>query len=673
MHNFNQYVIRTERIGYKPTEIVLSDKVLKSKQKHILHIYSLPIQTGSIIVKGEHDDYLFDESISPKIVLRGKELQRDLSSTLASTLKNELGVSMRAMGPAPSRPVLRGLGGDRIVISEDGIKNDDLSSTSPDHAVTIEPFSVDRIEIIRGPKILLRTGMANGGVIQLVRDEIPLKLISRFTGNAGLYFESANKGFLGSSTFSLPINKFIFRGEFSKKNAGNISSPIGELKNTSFDVLNGSLASSFVDENFAIGANIKVYETRYGIPGGFVGAHPNGVDIEISKLQNQIKGILKVNNNFISELNFHVNQLHLRQKEFEKKGFIGADFLVNHLTFGVDASHKEFLNFNNGNFAISLEERDYRVGGFVFTPTTKLQNFSAAIFESWKEDDFAIQFGIRNEIASITPSENKYLGNDILDLNKKRNFWITSGALSLLYHFEEFSHFGFTINKSSRIPTIEELFSKGPHLAAYSFEVGNPDLSEEKSIGSELFYHFEKDNFSILVNGFYNYFFDFITPRNTGQTNWATLLPIYQTSLAAAEFKGIELEIKKDIFNNFNSNFTLSYTDGSFAKTKKPLPAIPPLKIFLGFDYKYSDFTIGFTREFTDKQNKVDEFELPTEKYAISNLYFQYSFLNDLQLYNFTFSVENIFNKTYYNHLSRIKSILPESGRNIKFILRMYF
>ena len=666
LKDLKQYTIRIERIGYKPNEILFTEKILKSKQKHILHIYSLPIQTGAIIVKGEHNDLSMEESATYKIVLTGKELQRDLSSTLASTLKNELGVSMRAMGPAPSRPVLRGLGGDRIVISEDGIKNDDLSSTSPDHAVTIEPFSVDRIEIIRGPNILLSTSVANGGVIHLVRDEIPLKLFSRFIGNAGMYFETANKGVLGNSTFILPINNFNIRGDISKKNASNISSPIGELKNTSFDVLNYSLASSFIGDDFALGINSKIYETKYGIPGGFVGSHPNGVDIEISKWQNQFKSKLTIDNNFVSELNFHANQLHLRQKEYEKKGLIGADFLVNHLTFGVEGVHNEFLNLHNGNFSLSYEERDFKIGGYVFTPTTKLHNFSSAIFESWNKKDFTIQFGLRNEIASITPKE-------ISELNKKRNFWITSGAVSILYDFKEFSHIGFTINKSSRIPTIEELFSKGPHLAAYSFEIGNPNLPEEKSIGTELFYHYEVDKLSILINGFYNYFFNYITPRNNGQTNWATLLPIYQTNLVEAKFSGIELEFINEFFQNLNSNFALSYTEGIFAKTKKPLPAIPPLKILLGFDYKYSDFTLGFTSEYATAQNKVDEFELPTEKYSISNIYFQYTFTKELQVYNFTLAIENIFDKVYYNHLSRIKSILPEAGRNLKFISKIYF
>ena len=145
------YSLQVSYIGYKKysKEInVQGSEVLGI----IVHLIPVPLETSTVIVTGEHPDSRFDDLHEFSNVLKGKELDRDLGTTLASTLKNETGLAIRSMGPAPARPVIRGLGSDRVFISEDGFKTNDLSATSPDHAVTVEPFTVEKIEVLRGPR-----------------------------------------------------------------------------------------------------------------------------------------------------------------------------------------------------------------------------------------------------------------------------------------------------------------------------------------------------------------------------------------------------------------------------------------------------------------------------------------------------------------------------------------
>ena len=190
----------------------------------MLAFYLIPknIELDPVIVSDYKSYSKFDDLNELSNVLKGKNLERQLSLTLASTLKNEAGLAIRSMGPAPSRPVIRGLGSSRVLISEDGIKTTDLSATSPDHAVTIDPFTVSRIEVLRGPKILTQTPTSIGGIVNVVRDEIPTAIHDNITGQFGFFGETVNKGYLGSAMVEIPIQKIALKAEISHRNTNDL-------------------------------------------------------------------------------------------------------------------------------------------------------------------------------------------------------------------------------------------------------------------------------------------------------------------------------------------------------------------------------------------------------------------------------------------------------------------
>ena len=147
-----------------------------------MEISRLSLELDPIDIVARRAETRFDELQEATRVLSGDELRKKYSMTLAETMKNELGVAIRSMGPAPARPVIRGLSGDRVQINVDGIESQDLSSTSADHAVTVETFNAERLEIIRGPRTLLHTATAGGGVINVVKHKIPETRPKRFSG-----------------------------------------------------------------------------------------------------------------------------------------------------------------------------------------------------------------------------------------------------------------------------------------------------------------------------------------------------------------------------------------------------------------------------------------------------------------------------------------------------------
>ncbi|MGQ9644303.1 MAG: TonB-dependent receptor, partial [Ignavibacterium sp.] len=643
--SFSLEITLNKPFRIKITHIAFQEKLIdvnpKSDNIKKLIIYLIPktINLAPVVVTDKNSVSIYDEIKDYSNILRGKELQRNLSQTLAATLKNETGLSVRSMGPAPSRPVFRGLGQDRILLTEDGIKSIDLSATSPDHAVTIEPFTAERIEVLRGPKILTKSSSSVGGVVNIIKDEIPTQIHNTYHITLGGYAETVNKGYLGSIQSEVPIKPFALKIELSKRNTSDLRTPGGLLQNSSSENLNASAGLSFIDNFGYFGSSYSTYDLNYGIPGGFVGAHPKGVNIDITKKQLHFNS--KINLKDDSEfLQISYKNIYYRHKEFEYSGRIGSEFRIITNLVDVDLNHSKLLGFDEGIFGLSLEHRDFEIGGFVFTPPTNSINLSSFVYEEVNIGKLNLNFGIRYSFDLIKPNvENP---NSKIGHIRKRNFNNISASTSLIYQLSDEVFMGVNLSKSSRVPTIEELFSEGPHLAAYSYEVGNPDLKSESGIASELFvYHkFERLNFNL--NFFYNNFSSFIIPRNSGEINYQTFLPIYKTFGVAAVLYGFDGSMNWNFYDNLFLTNSINFTKGIFRENSKPLPQIPPFKGITGVQYKVEDLSIGINCEWAFRQNDVDEFEQPTSGYVIFNTFTQYLFYVKESVNLISISIDNI-------------------------------
>lgn len=658
----------------KITHLTYQEKLIDIKFQNELNkkliIYLIPkvINLSEVVVSDNRSTSLIEEIRDYSNILKGKELQKNLSQTLAATLKNESGLSVRSMGPAPSRPVYRGLGQDRILISEDGMKTVDLSATSPDHAVTIEPFTSERIEVLRGPKILTQTSSTVGGIVNISRNEIPQQIHNTYYLIVGGYGETANKGYLGAIQTEIPITPLAVRFELSRRNTSDLNTPDGLLKNSSSKNLNSSLGLSYINDLGYSGIAYRWYDLNYGIPGGFIGAHPNGVKIDITKKQLHFDSNVKsFNDSNYFKLSY--KNIYYRHKEFEFSGRIGSEFRIVTNLAKIEFNHTRLFTFDEGIIGVSLEHRDFEIGGFVFTPPTTSLNISTYLYEEINLGRTNLNFAARYSFDDIKPDIEK--PDSKIGAVRKRIFKNLSLSASILYKLSDIVFIGSNISRSTRVPTIEELFSEGPHLAAYSYEVGNPDLNSESGIGTEVFvYHkFEKLNFNL--NAFYNNFESFIIPRNSGEINYQTFLPIYKTFGVAAVLYGYDGSFNWNFYQNYYLNSSFSYTKGEFRENHNPLPQIPPFKGTTGIQYKADNLQIGLSCDWALRQNNIDIFEQPTAGYLIFNSFIQYLFYIDESVNSISLNVDNIFNKSYRNHLSRIKSILPEAGFNIRFIYKL--
>ncbi len=602
---YGSYKLRMSHLGYFTREIAYN---FSESEKKPLSIYlkAEPINLGQVTVEDRLMTTSIEEFNEAANVLKGGELQNLLELSLAGTIKNELGLALRSMGPAPARPVIRGMGQDRVLITEEGNKTVDLSSTSPDHAVTVEPFTIERIELIRGPKVLLQSPTTIGGIVNVVRNEIPVSQPDHFHMVLGGYGESANKGYLGSIVTEVPLDPLSFRFELSRRITENLKTPAGDLENSYSNNLNFSAGGTYFTDFGLFGVSYRNFDLDYGIPGGFIGAHPDGVDIELYRRQLNLKSQIDMNSDLLENLEVDYNYTLYRHKEFEASGRIGSEFKILNHSAKINLNHKGLAFLDKGTAGISFDYKDFNIGGFVFTPPTRSINLAAYLFETFSLGNFDFEAGARFNWDDIKPETEK--PDSKIGYIRERNFATYSLSLLSLYKIGENYFLGANLSKSSRVPSIEELFSEGPHLAAYSYEIGNPDLKDESGIGSEIFFYINHPNIYFDVNIFYNNLNNYIIPRNSGEINYSTFLPIYVTTGIGAELYGAEAQFNWHVISNIEIKFKSSYTRGEFKNNSEPLPQIPPLKGLVGIEYGLDNFRFGIDGEWANPQNSRRRF-----------------------------------------------------------------
>ncbi|MCY3765393.1 MAG: TonB-dependent receptor [Gemmatimonadetes bacterium] len=663
------YRLSLTHVGYQETRHELEISSARHPVVY-LELARLDLKLDPIDVVAKRAETRFEELHEATRVLSGDELRKKYSITLAETMKNELGVAIRSMGPAPARPVIRGLSGDRVQINVDGIESQDLSATSADHAVTVETFNAERLEIIRGPRTLLHTATAGGGVINVVKHRIPETRPERFFGSVGAYGETANLGYFSSAALTAPVGPLAFRAETTYRDTRDIQTPVGRLANTPINTRTYALGGSYAGERGYVGASFDEFDTQYGIPGGFVGAHPNGADLDIVRRVYDGKAVYRFDGGMKDRIEAGFTRAYYYHVEYESSGSVGSEFLFH------DYSGDLELYLNTGNkeqntvLTASYEHRNLKLGGFVFTPHTRKQDVNFGLYHETTWRNIELQAAARYTHATFDP---RLQADSNPSLVVDRAFHIWSAAFSPLVPISDQMTAGFSLNRSQRAPTIEELYNEGPHLAAYTFEKGNVELNAERSFGAEAFFHYLQPGFDLVFTGFWNEFGNYIAPRNTGEINWSQLLPIYAAEGIDARMRGVESHLKWRPNARLELEMKLSHVRGENRDDRMPLPEMPPLKFVGSATYRHPWLTGGGTVEWAAGQKRVDTYEDPTDGYSVFGVYVQRDFLTNQARHSFVLSLENLLDTEYRNHLSRVRSVMPETGRSLKLNYKMYF
>lgn len=684
------YTLTAHRIGFRTQSRVV--ELTNADLQITLELKASVLSSEAIEVIGESEKLNGSglDHASKKIF--GSDLRRNLGSTLSETLTNLPGFDQRTMGSAPGRPVIRGLGDERVVILQDGISSGDISSQSSDHAVTIDPISASEVEIARGPAALAYGANAIGGVINVVKNQIQTTLPSRLTGTFSLNGQSVNTGISSALNLSMPVGSFAIQADINGKYGLDTNTPLGKIDNTFYQNTNDAIGISWVRPWGYAGIASSVYLSNYGIPPDPNG-HPNGVEIELRKYQFDSRSEIIINKAFLKVVEIDASFKNYNHKEIEirsngDQGSIGTEFTL--LTTNIDARAKHgSLGFlYNGSFGISSEIEDYTVFG-ANTPPSNTFKIGAYIIEESNFGALHLEGGLRADFVQATTSSRDLfyprgvqVGSIDSTFYRDRSFGALSGSVSIIYDLGKGLSVGSTILRSFRAPSLEELYSEGPHLASYSFEVGNPNLKPEKAWAKELFAGYSTNRLNATFALFHNDFNNYLYARNTGQASFSRPdLQDYQFIGTKAVLYGLELsgeiQLSKRIVFDASASYTIGEQDtvGVNGETSTgPLPQIPPFKSKMALKYINKDgFEIGTRVKFAAEQTRTDEFENNTDGYTLLDLFVQHRFNTKRLLHTLSFNVNNLLDETYYNHLSRIKDLRAEPGRNISLLYRVYF
>jgi len=622
------------------------------------------------------------ESFQPTSVLAGQELSKQLEMSLGATLESQPGVASRSFGPAPARPVVRGLDGDRVLILQDGQRLGDLSSQSGDHGVPINPAAAQRIEVVRGPATLLYGANAIGGLVNVITDEIPTKPQMGASGNFTFDLGTAAKEGAAAGDVHVGNGTVALHFGGGGRRSGDVATPEGDLENSQSRNGFGNVGLSWTGAKGYFGGSYGYDNTKYGIPvveDGQVQLTPRRHAFSLRAGASGLPGAID---------SYRATLAVRRYQHDELEGdVVGTAFTNNTSEVEVMGSHKAAGRLKGSAGGWFLDRAFDATGEEALSPAVDQRGFAAFLYEEVTWPHVTFQFGGRVDHTRYEPNGES-----------DRNFTSGSGSVGLLLRpaaANDRVTVALSLARAARNPALEELFYFGPHPGNFSIEVGNPELNPEHALGFDVALRWRSARASGEVTYFRNDISDYVfrapltveefesrlpefaarfPGRGIGEEPIATdEFPIVENIAADSILQGIESHADFQLTSQLAVELGLDYVRGTLKETDEALPRIPPLRFRGGLRYQRNAFQAGGEVTATAKQERLFSTETPTDGYNLLRLYSSYSFGNGKVANTVTARLDNVTNELYRNHLSLIKDLTAEMGRNFKLLYNVRF
>ena len=625
----------------------------------------------------------FKESVKNNVIKINKLNLNNLNYIKRQNLSNAIqeipGVSIISTGPGISKPVIRGLSSNRVTVFNQYMRVEN-QQWGDEHGMELSGFGIESVEVIKGPMSVLYGSDALGGVLYVNPDSYykgegtDIELGTIYNSNyQGL---TTNLGIKGSS------NKLSYLVQASLIDNKNFNTPDGEVENTYFKNSDLKFGLGYTSDNFISDLRVNINDSEIGIPHGEEDHddHDDHEEHEEEKsYQDLTNTMISWKNRILfdnkSEIEFTLGFSSNKRKEFGHHEEEGHD------------DHDDYDEHGDGpalNMELETTTFDFK---YTFPKSEKLELIIGANMLSQTNTNLAheelIPDAEKNDLGVFALSHIHTSKWDILlglriDNRKietsdfDQNYNSLTSSIGFKRDFAENKFFRLNVSSGYRAPNLSELFSEGVHHGTNRYEIGDSTLSEEKNIQTDISLSSYGSDSSFGLDVFYNSINDYIYLNPTGTT--INSAPIYNYTQADASLFGGELHFSKSTSLEWLSYKTsLEYLSGEKSGGGN-LPFISPFTIKhtfnLGFDsnnYKLSFLSKG-------KQNNVAQFETPTDSYFLMNISGSHKFNLGSNNLGFVWSINNLLDEEYYDHLSRFKNMgIHEMGRNISFGLNYKF
>jgi iron complex outermembrane receptor protein len=645
--------------------------------------------------------------LSGTSVVTGAELTRSLRTTIGETLAKQPGVSSTSFGPNASRPILRGFQGERVRILTDGVGSFDVSNTSVDHAVAINPLTADRIEVMRGPAALLYGSSAIGGVVNVIDSRIPRRVPDEPIHVEGLatYGSAADERTV-SGEIEAPITQHFvvhFDGTWSKTDDLRIgdyllTKPLRTIGAASEDPqvrdeaqLRGRLPNSaaeswevaggfaLINEGGNLGVSVSHTDNRYGVPARLdvTGEEdPEQVTLAMKQTRADWRGEIATGGNILETIRVRGGWADYQHQEIEDTGAVGTTFynqsIENRIEF-VQAKHGGWQGASGLQY---FTRRFSAVGEEKFLPKAETSQFGIFTLQSLDLGDTRLEAGARYEMTDLHSDADA----DLFTPGYKRSFDALSGSLGISQQLAPRWRVGLNLSRSERAPSAEELFARGNHAGTQAFELGSPDFGKEKSWGAEATLRGGGSGYSFSLAAYHNWFKGYIydsivddsvcMAANGGET---LEFPCFAYAQADARYYGFEAEatVKLAQVGDYAVNLdgVADYVRATI-KGNGPAPRIPPLRLLGGLELASDRLTARGEVEHAFAQDRISTSETPTEAFTLVNASLSFKPFASSDRTSITLSANNIFDVDARRHASVLKDFAPLSGRDLRVTAR---
>jgi len=646
------------------------------------------------------------EQAQPVSILTGDDLKLRLENTVGETLSREAGITSTQFAPGASRPIIRGLGDDRIRVLNDGVNMIDVANVSPDHQVTGDPLTIETIEVVRGPASLLYGPNSVGGVVNIIDGRMPTEKPDRaISGRLDGRASTVDEGISGAGAINLTLGPIVIHLDGFKRQAQDVDipgdarsarlrrlQPLEEGEKEARNTLPNSFANS---EGATVGGS-------YFWAGGYIGASYAGINsdygtvaepdvtIDLTQRRFDARGAFFEPFGGVQAINYKFAHTDYRHTEFEGP-LPGTLFEIEGYDGRVEILHKK-LGPLEGLIGYQGQRTEFSaLGEEAFLPPTITEIQSVFLYEEVPLNQVRFQFGVRYDHQSNESSGGLNFGPA-----RTVDFDSISGSAGVVWTPVEAYAVALSLAYTERAPTYVELFANGPHVGTNSFEIGDTSLGLEKSIGVDLSLRKRLGRVTGAVSLFYNRFTDYIALAPDGAIE--DDLPVFRYAAVDAHYLGGEIETTFHLLQPVTNETATTGKDGKTVSTPATtqldqtldltlkadyvraeidgggaLPRIPPFRAQAALSYTLERFNARVEGIYAAKQERIADFELPTDDYFLLNASVSYRIPVRTASLDIYIKGTNLTDAEARQHTSFLKDIAPLPGRGVLVGMRADF
>ena len=631
-----------------------------------------------------------DEQYQPAESMSREQLYNSAGESFAQEISDMPGVSVRYNGAAPSRPMVRGLSDNEVLVLQDGLRMGDVSTYDPAHAVPILPLSIAQIDVVRGPASIMYGPNAIGGLINIITNTIPTASTRPFSGTVSMAGNTVSDLYSG-----------YFDGVYSSGGSalsisagGSHSQDTRIPKGSYFDGID-YFELSRMPQSFAhsqqegagysyqgdfgmIGAGYRHFEMTYGVPGtppnsDWLHDPPTTSLIEQKKNLVELRGLWAVDGSAVKQVRLNADFVDYDHSEYptqqDSTGVSNprANFFHKQ-TFNatLQLMHPQFGPVR-GTVGLWTEVDHLRIeGDQPLGPNSVTSGFAGYIYEEYLlSRDTRLQGAVRYDYNNIHTQPYAASQDSLfrtLDVTRSHNAFTASlGAVQYLSRDMSAS---LSIGRSFRAPTVQELFAQGADAASNTYSIGNANLNPETAFGIDASLKGHFTNTSFELTPYVNFIGNYIYAHLTGDT--VQNLPVRQFSATDARLYGFEAMATVEPADNIAFEASASYVNAQDTKNNEPLPFIPPLHGFLKLTYQDATYSGIVEWRLAASQTRLGQGDTYTAGYGVVNIGFGVRLISGGLVNDISIHCDNLLDQVYRDNLSVIKDFIPMPGRGFR-------